>query len=474
MSAIGVTGRGWTMARRTWLPGALLLLAATAACARRPRVEQDAPAPARTAARRGDALLGDPSRVYQRMGLLAAGGALPFVGSVGYFATPSPDSTTVVTTLSLAASVLGFQRESERYRAAYTVGVHVRRRNDTTTVYAGDVQETVRVAGYRETTREDESIIAQRLFPLAPGEYVLAVTVTDVGSTRTARAELPLRVPRLAAPSLSTPILVLDVAPRESLDTLPRLVASPRATVVFGRDSVFPLYIEGYAASERFPLTMAVRSEQGATLWTDTVSLPRRGTMFSGIVRVPVSRVGLGVATFAAWPTGAADTASTPIFVSFGEELPVATFEEMLTYLRYFAPPERLTALRNAAPEARARAWVRFLEETDDNRVTPINEKLRDYFGRVRLANERFRDEGQAGWQTDRGMVFVSLGEPDQVYEQGAHEVSARGRAQIWEYRQYGVQLVFVDQTGFGRWRLTTGSEADFQSVLRRVQQQAP
>ena len=466
MTVIGVAGRGRGL---VWAACALLVVAG---CARRPRVGQGPDGPPRPNVRRGDALLGDPSRVYQRMGLLATGGALPFVGSVGYFATPRPESTTVAVTLSLAASVLGFQREAERYRAAYTVGVHVRRRNDTTAVYAQEVQELVRVAGYRETTREDESIIAQRLFALAPGEYVLAVTVTDVGSTRSARAELPLRVPRLAAPSLSTPMLVLDVAPRAALDSLPRLVASPRSTVVFGRDSVFPLYIEGYSSSERFPLTMAVRSEQGNTLWSDTLSLPRHGTMFSGVVRVPVSRVGLGVATFAVWPTGAADTASTPVFVSFGEELPVATFEEMLTYLRYFAPPERLQALRNATPEERARAWVRFLEETDDNRVTPINEKLRDYFGRVRLANERFRDEGQAGWATDRGMVFVALGEPDQVYEQGTSEVSARGRAQIWEYRQYGVQLVFVDQTGFGRWRLTTGSEADFQSVLRRVQTQ--
>lgn len=469
MNVIGVAGRGRSA---MWLACALLVVAG---CARRPRVGQDATdAPARPTPRRGDALLGDPARVYQRMGLLATGGALPFVGSVGYFATPRPDSTTVAVTLSLSASVLSFTRETERYRATYTVGVHVRRRNDTTAVYAQDVQETVRVAGYRETTREDESIISQRMLTLAPGEYVLAVSVSDVASTRSTRAELPLRVPRLAAPSLSTPMLVLDVAPRAALDSLPRLVASPRSTVVFGRDSVFPLYIEGYSSSERFPLTMAVRSEQGNTLWSDTVSLPRRGTMFSGVVRVPVSRVGLGVATFAVWPTVAAasDTASTPVFVSFGEELPVATFEEMLTYLRYFAPPERLQALRTSTPEERARAWVRFLEETDDNRVTPINERLRDYFGRVRLANERFRDEGQAGWQTDRGMVFVALGEPDQVYEQGASEVSARGRAQIWEYRQHGVQLVFVDQTGFGRWRLTTGSESDFQSILRRVQAQ--
>jgi hypothetical protein len=67
-------------------------------------------------------------------------------------------------------------------------------------------------------------------------------------------------------------------------------------------------------------------------------------------------------------------------------------------------------------------------------------------------------------------MVLVSLGEPDQLYEQGGADVNQRGRAQIWEYRQHRLQLVFVDQTGFGRWRLTTSSDSDLRAVLRRIQ----
>ena len=90
----------------------------------------------------------------------------------------------------------------------------------------------------------------------------------------------------------------------------------------------------------------------------------------------------------------------------------------------------------------------------------------------MRVANERFREEGVPGWTTDRGMVFVALGEPDQLYEQGGTDINQRGRAQVWEYRQNRLQLIFVDQTGFGRWRLTTGSEADFQQAVRRVQKQ--
>jgi GWxTD domain-containing protein len=414
----------------------------------------------------------DPVRIYQRMGLLAEGGALPFVGSVGFFASRSPDTTHTLVSVSMAANALAFQRDADRYRASYAIRLEVKR-NDTTLV-STESQETVRVAVFKETTREDESVIAQRLLTLVPGFYTLVVTVRDASTQRSSTSEVPLSVPRLAAPSLSTPLAVLDAAPRSTLDSLPQVVASPRATAVFGRDSVVPLYVEGYAQGAHFPLTLAVRSEKGATLWTDTTSVPRRGNIFSGLVRVPVSRIGVGVATLVLWPTGTPDTVRTPVFVSFGENLPVTTFDEMLQYLRFFTAPARVQALRDAPDERRAEAWARFLAETDPNAQTPVHEGLRDYFGRVRTANERFRDEGSSGWMSDRGMVFVALGDPDQIYEQGTSDVSQRGRAQIWEYRQHSIQLVFIDQSGFGRWRLTTSSEADFRSTLQRVQSQGP
>jgi hypothetical protein len=79
----------------------------------------------------------------------------------------------------------------------------------------------------------------------------------------------------------------------------------------------------------------------------------------------------------------------------------------------------------------------------------------------------RYNEDGTPGWITDRGMALVGLGEPDQIIDQGIGDVGVRGRAQVWEYRQHRLQLVFVDQTGFGRWRLTTSSDADLQAVLR-------
>jgi GWxTD domain-containing protein len=158
----------------------------------------------------------------------------------------------------------------------------------------------------------------------------------------------------------------------------------------------------------------------------------------------------------------------TPVFVTFGEDLPVATFTEMINYLRYFGSPARLQSLRDAPPDARANAWATFLRETDRDPATPVNEALRDYFARIAQANVRFREEGDIGWLTDRGRVLVALGAPDQFYEPNTTDLNQRGRTQIWEYRRHRLQVVFVDQTGFGRWRMTVGSEAEFEALMRR------
>jgi GWxTD domain-containing protein len=142
----------------------------------------------------------------------------------------------------------------------------------------------------------------------------------------------------------------------------------------------------------------------------------------------------------------------------------------MLSYLRFFASPMRLRTLRDAPEDARGEIWATFLRETDPIPTTPQHEALQAYFTRIQQANIEFREEGGAGWLSDRGMVYVGLGQPDNVFEPGMGQLNQRGQAQMWEYQRLQLRLVFVDQTGFGRWRLTTQSELEFQNALRREQ----
>lgn len=441
-----------------------------AGCVRRPRVDGD---PESRGPRSQDVgRLPDAGRLYQQMGLIAETQGLPFVGIVSYLATPNPDSTLVLVSISLSNAALSFARDGDGYRATYFV------RTDIGSGAAGpvrtfDAREVVRVGTFKETLRADESVIFQQQIATPPGNYVITIAVRDDVGGRSGGEEATLNVPRLGDGGLSSPIAFHEARPRARLDSLLHIVSNPRSTAVFGRDSLVHVYLEAYggaAGAATVPIQVTASGDRGATLWQGTAHLPRSGELYSGSVAIPVAKVGVGVVRVALSRSGGADTVGTPLFVSFGEDLPVATFSDMVSYLRYFTTTERLRALRDTSAEARSAAWLALLRETDPVLSTPEHEALAQYFHRLARANELYRDEGQPGWLTDRGMVFITLGEPDNVFVQSSTaDISSRGRGQLWEYREHNLQLAFVDQGGFGRWRLTTASEQQFRALQRRL-----
>ena len=462
---------------------AMLMLAAVLGCggsggqrpssgdggaARPAPVARPVPASAAGTMAPGSLLPIDAVRLYQSMGLLADGPPVAFVGSVAFLAGRSPDSTLALITLSIPNRSLTFSREGDRYQATYQASVEVRRAGELLARAEGT--EQVRVAVFKETARSDESVIFQQVVAVSPGQGDLTVAVRDETSGKASSSSRPIVIPRLDARGMSSPVPFYEVTLRTSTDSLPRLVASPRATIVFGRDSVVPLYVEAYGAGDRVTVLADAKGDGGVRLWADSVVLVRRGRLMSGVVRVPTAPLGIGVAQVTVRRSDTRDSTATPVFISFGEDLPVATYEQMVSYLRYFASPGRLRLLESAPPEQRTHVWSDFVREM--NSGTGPAGILQAYFLRIEAANVRFRDEGTPGWLTDRGMVYITLGEPDQLREPTAMDMNQRGRVQLWDYSTKRMQLVFVDQTGFGRWKLTPASMSEFQSVARSVQEQ--
>jgi GWxTD domain-containing protein len=414
----------------------------------------------------------DVSELYRSIGLLAAPSPLAFVGKISSFASASPDTTLVLASISVPNRSLTFTREADRYRAPYEVKITLNRGD--VEVANVDAMEIVRVGSFREINRTDESVIFQHYFHLSPGAYTLSVMVRDVGGSRSATQQAMLNVPSLSTGRFSTPLLVYEATGRSVLDSAPRLLATPRSSAVFGRDSTVAIYVEAYGQGTRLPVDYVVRNDKGNRLWGDSATLTRRGSLFNGVVLVPISAVGVGIARVSFTRRDSPDSVKAPLFVSFGEDIPLMSFEDMLGYLRFFATPSRLTALRTAPLERRASVWAEFLRITDPVPETATNEEMQAYFSRIQQANLEFRMDRSPGWLSDRGMVFVSLGEPDQIVERTMNgtmsttQIASTTRLQIWQYRQYNSQLIFYEDAG--RWRLTRPSEAEFLTLNARRQ----
>ncbi len=95
-----------------------------------------------------------------------------------------------------------------------------------------------------------------------------------------------------------------------------------------------------------------------------------------------------------------------------------------------------------------------FWLKRDPDPDTKPNEFKDEFYRRIEYANRRFK-EGTPGWKTDRGWVYIHIGEPDKVEEYFDNQTPDRGGATIlWVYYQYELGIVFVDERNNGTYRM--------------------
>jgi GWxTD domain-containing protein len=436
------------------------LVASAVGCGSWKRVGSDEqPKPTETLTR-----LLNTTQFYQRLGRLAAGDPMPFVGTVAFAAGPA-DSVIAVIGLSLENRAFAFQREGNSFVARYRVSLSFKREGAPPVDLARE--ELVRVATFQETQRADESVLFQQVLRILPGTYKVTATVRDASSTSESSATADYTAPKFGKAAYSAPILTYQATGRGNLGDPVSLVLNPRGAVGYGSDTLLA-YVEGYSFPEPTKVPFEVLDEQQHSIYSDSLRFRGGREVESQVVRLAPDSVSLGELKIV---VGSQPERSASALVSFTQAWVVTNFDEMLDLLRYFGHDERISAMRRAPAGERARLWRDFYQATDPNTGTPENEALNQYFSRVNAANQRFKDEGIPGWRTDRGEVFITLGPPDESVESTPGTSS---RIIRWTYLTYRLEIYFQDETGFGRLRLTPGSRAEYERILSRVRRQAP
>ncbi len=119
-----------------------------------------------------------------------------------------------------------------------------------------------------------------------------------------------------------------------------------------------------------------------------------------------------------------------------------------------------------------------FLEQfwSKRSRITgaPFTDSRKKYLRRVKAANQRFSNPQGPGWKTDRGRIFVTYGNPDDI-ERYPYSENLKPYS-IWKYYQLegGSDFVFYDRMGFGKYELIHSTHykelqnPNWQNILRQ------
>ncbi len=402
--------------------------------------------------------------VYRDLGFIVGDDRFPAVGRFVFLPGPG-DSSLALLALSLPNSALRFRRESTGFVARYRVEMIV---GDSTAPAAQlDELEEVRVSSFRETSRRDESVIFQGFVKLRPGRYPLRLAARDIAAPAGLDLHGELRVPGFTGRWLTAPLVVHRARPRGDRDEPPALIISPRATAQFGGEPV-QIHLESSHPTPG-PLLLQVVSE-GEVIRTDTLAIrPTAGVLQTAAASLDPGELPPGALSLrlALAEGGAGDSSTLTVALTPGWLTP--TYDAAVGYLRYAGGPTAIDSLRRANPAERARLLRAFLSRKDPVPETPENEFLEEHFRRIGDANDRFGEAGTAGWLTDRGAVYITLGSPD-IVQRHVEAWQGAERSQVWLYRRSlaaELRLVFVDQRGTGAFRLTDESRRAFQATVR-------
>ncbi len=401
--------------------------------------------------------------VYNRMGRLAAGAPVPFVGTVAYLGGRG-DSTIAQVGLSLTNRSLSFERDGRSFAATFRAEISFARAGQPTVSHTRD--EVVRVAAFEETQRSEESIVFQQGFLLEPGDYTVTVVLRDLGANATSRVERAITVPAFGAGSVTAPILAYATSGRQvRADSVP-LLLNPRGTVAQGTQDTLIMYVEGYGFSRPTTVPVEVRDDRGTIVHRDSIRFLGGRELEGRVIRINATSPPLGELTVAILgPSGVPRTEQ--VLVSFSRGWVVTNYDNLLSLLRFFSYPQWVARLRDASTAERSELWREFWVATDPSPETPENEALDLYFTRIAIANERWREEGPNAWRSDRGEVFITLGQPDLI---NTNNPGASVALEQWVYTELRGSIIFEGALGFNRMRMLPESRGEFAKMRAMVQ----
>jgi len=318
--------------------------------------------------------------------------------------------------------------------------------------------ETVRAADFDATTSKKLMNTTQRSLMLKAGKYALRVHVHDEESRKTAILMRDLVIDNYASHPFSVSDIMLANAAVNEGD---RTTISPNISGnLIEAENGFFVFYEVYAKdpADSIACTYRITELTGRPAYAKSEKRACTGSRTQVIAHIDSSHFPLGAYNLEVEIT----TAGRPSVVKRRglifqwSDLPVtvADLELAIRQLLYIATEEEADTFKTAKTyEQKKELFLAFWHRRDPSPDSKRNEFMEEYYARVEYANAHFKHFLE-GWRTDMGMVFIIFGAPNNV---DRHPFDYDSKPfEVWSYYDYNTDLIFVDGTGFGDYRLIT------------------
>lgn len=361
--------------------------------------------------------------------------------------------------LQVPFSAVQFIKKDSIFEARYEISLLLLDENEVSAASKIWTQ-TLKTADFSETASNEHLDINRVSYELKPSTYFLTIGVRDLDSKKSTFRKKTIDLKNIYQKNLAIGSLHLYEAMTADsgtvLDDVPNIMgklgdAAPNFEVYFyllsnGGKASFKYSIFSYASPKKPVLENTYEKVLPKGVVKETISIAKTGLGYNRyrlVLKVKLDKE---------------EVVAERVFHLrwYGMSELIENLDKAIEQLKYIASPAEIKNMRKAQEEEKKNLFVQFWQKRDPTPNTPENELMNEYYKRVNYANAHFTGFLE-GWRTDMGMVFILFGPPSDI-ERHPYELSTKPY-EVWYYYEINRTFVFVDETGFGDYRLVTPYE---------------
>ena len=217
------------------------------------------------------------------------------------------------------------------------------------------------------------------------------------------------------------------------------------------------VFVSGKVSPGPYEIDVIVTNPKKQQLWEKTFQSVAQNNYFEKRIIIPdeISQQGLrSKVDIILKQNGKQKKESVILSISrLGISSSVGNISQAIQNMRYILRDDEWKKLKKAKSDERESLFLEYWSGKDPTPETEENEIMDEYFSRINYSNANFKSYTD-GWKTDMGMIYILFGPPDDL--ETYNDPLSRLYSQRWHYYGINKYFDFVDENGFGDYRLTT------------------
>ncbi|MCH9028621.1 MAG: GWxTD domain-containing protein [Bacteroidetes bacterium] len=356
-----------------------------------------------------------------------------------------------------------FIKSSKGFQGGYSVTVSIYQDDKETLVFEKVWTEKILSPSYNNTISRESFNLSFRSINLVPGEYFIKTILADRESHQEYLSERMFKVKDYKVkPAISD---ILFSANKKNNNDKSKIIPNISRNISNSKDGLnffFEVYTDSSIVSD---IEFHIADKNGKIIYSKSRKQTFNETKTQIYYSINDTTLNFGtylLSVILKDNNGNQIAMATKPFFSRWVGLPasVEDIDEAIAQILYIASPSDIEYMEAGETETeKIKRFLQFWKSKDPSPGNEENQVFEEYFIRVSFANDNFSSYIK-GWRSDRGMVFIILGPPNNI-DRHPFEYDSKPY-EVWQYYDLNKSFVFIDRTGFGDYRLNTPMYGDF------------